>query len=73
MTLQDVLKIAQQDESLWFRPVSLKGAKWAYIVKNGEVYSVPSARGGDYGVTAYVKYLLDDWEIVTADQVLDGE
>lgn len=54
----------------WFRPVGYpKGYAWC--VKDGDCYAVPSSRGGELGMTTDVKLLSGEWETVYPDLVLE--
>lgn len=73
MKLHEVLEQYDENSNLWFRPVSWKGAKQAFVSKGGTVYNVPSPRGGEFGITPYIEYLKADWELVNSHDVLNGK
>lgn len=72
MKLHEVLKDVKGSTDKWFRPVSWKGCKHAYCIEDGHSYFVPSPHGGYCDMVAQVDILIGDWEIVTPDEVLDG-
>ena len=63
-TLVDAMKLVGDDDSVWFRPVSWRGAGQAFCITNGSVYRVPSLRGGDLYMTTEVAALIGPWEVV---------
>ena len=76
MTLQEAIKaVKHSNGELWFRPVSWKRARVAYTISyNGSMTEfVPTHSGGKPQMTSWVSELEGDWEIVTPDQVLNGE
>lgn len=72
MKLHEVLEIIGDDTSKWFRPAGFKGSRHAFCVTRGQTLSVPSPMGGFSFMYSDVQVLKGDWEIVTADDVLDG-
>jgi hypothetical protein len=71
--LHEVLEHLNGDTTYWFRPVSWKGRGQAHALSaTGKTVLVPSARGGDPHMTNNPNDLMDDWEVVTPDQVLGG-
>lgn len=61
----------RKSDGNWFRPTKWRGAGMAYCLKGNDTYLVPSARGGDVGMTHDADALVGDWEIVDPDVVLD--
>lgn len=74
MKLHEVLEKLDGNTELWFRPVSWKGWSSAFaLTPYGHTALVPTSRGGHTSMTYDASLLKGDWEIVTADQVLNGE
>lgn len=69
MKLHEVLETAKPHDD-WFRPVSMRGAGVAYCIDSGTICMVPTSRGALPAMTTAVSHLVDDWEIVTPDNVL---
>ena len=74
MKLHEVIQelLCRKDEYLWFRPVSWKGNGAGYYIQGGNTYLVPTSRGGAMIMTSCASTLIQEWEIVTPDEVLDG-
>lgn len=78
MKLHEVLKhpeVVSGDK--WFRPVGWEKIPVAFCLKEGNtrsaaVYSVPDARGGRLGITAFADELAGEWEVVDSAVVLDA-
>lgn len=69
MKLHEVLNIpGVASGDLWFRPVWWPQG-YAYRVKHGDCYAVPSPSGGVLGIVADAKTLAGNWEAVTPAQV----
>lgn len=68
MKISDAIR---KSDGNWFRPVKWRGAGMAYCLKDTDTHLVPSARGGDCGMTPDADALVGEWEIVTPDVVLD--
>ena len=73
MTIQEAIKaVVESNYTIWFRPVSLRGTGYAYVVNElkstGEILLVPTARGG---VPASFRSndILGEWETVSPDVV----
>ena len=60
----------RKSDGNWFRPIKWRGGGMAYCLKGGDTHQVPSARGGDCGMTHDADALVGDWEIVTPNVVL---
>ena len=73
MKLHEVLSKFDPSSNLWMRPVSWKGAKQGFIIKNKMIYAVPSNSGGILGITTHVDFLIEDWELVDSNIILDGD
>lgn len=70
MKLHEILEEAQVvSGDMWFRPVSWKYCGSAFTITAGRVYVVPSATGGDIGITASVACLVGDWVLVDPEEV----
>lgn len=66
-------KVAKKtrEEDLWFRPMSAKGQGWAFALDSyGYIVIAPAPRGGNNWGMVHFSTLVQDWEIVTPDQVL---
>lgn len=59
----------EQAGDQWFRPVAWRGKGRAYLVEDGWTLLVPFARSGAVNMTATVKLLTGEWEIVSPDVV----
>ena len=72
MKLSEALALAQRDPELWFWPVALRGARVAWCVDPAlnSVKQVPSPRGGVVSMVTSVSFLLGDWEVGYAEDVL---
>lgn len=71
MKLHEVLLYINDDEDgNWFRPRRWKGRGLAFTIKAGEIYRVPSSRGGELFMSYNPEDLMDDWEIISPDNVL---
>lgn len=71
MKLHEVLKLEDVlSGETWFRPVESAGVCYAYKIKDGSCYMVPSGRGGERGITANAELLAGDWEAVTPEQAI---
>lgn len=70
MKIHEVLKNVGSDLNKWFRPVSFRGMGTAFAVKHGVIVFVPSSEGG-IRATLTASQLMEDWEIVDPDDVLD--
>lgn len=60
---------------MWIRPLCWKGWEMAYCLNkfDNELECVPGSRGGESWMTYTVRHLIDDWEIVSPDVVLEGK
>jgi hypothetical protein len=69
MKLHEILKEATLDD--WFRPVSYKGSGQAYCFSSDMKYTelVPTPKGGIQQMSPRIENLLEDWEIVSPDEV----
>jgi hypothetical protein len=72
MTLQEAIKKSIETND-WFRPISWKGAVCAYCIHKGDTQLVPTRSGGTLHMITSVNGLMGDWEVVSPDQVLNGE
>lgn len=64
-----------ENKEMWARPCCWAGWHQAYCLDRTalSLMLVPSSRGGDYHMTYTIRYLIDDWEVVSPDVVLDGK
>lgn len=58
-------------EEMWIRPAHYNNPGIAYVVSGSSILEVPSQHGGDRAEMFSVDLILDDWEIVDPDTVLD--
>ncbi len=80
MNLIDVIRELNSREldertKVWFRPVDWQGIGSAYVIDFRDPQSillVPSFRGGSPAYFPKVYTILDEWEIVNPDDVLDN-
>lgn len=70
-----VALLLPENKEMWARPCCWIGWNQAYCLdrKAMSLMLVPSSRGGDYHMTHTVRNLIDDWEVVSPDTVLDGK
>ena len=74
MELHEAIAESQADpENKWFRPVSWRGTTQALVVIDGHVCQVPQFRGGVPHMPTNINALVGDWEVVTPDEVLEGQ
>lgn len=62
------------NKGVWVRPKCWIGSGLAFCLSH-DTFSmelVPGRRGGESHMASDVKSLIDDWEVVSPDQVLDG-
>ena len=72
----NILEVFSSDKDLrdnWFRPVSWKHCREAYCVIDGDIYLVPTSRGGSPQFTRFPSEIVGEWEIVDPDVVLNGD
>jgi len=64
-----------ENKEMWIRPICWTGWTQAYCPDRSStsLLLVPGSRGGDYHMTYTIRYLVDDWEVVSPDVVLKGE
>lgn len=71
MNLSEAIETAlHTPDSIYFRPVAMRGSGAAYCIKGGDVYMVPTLRGGSLGITSVASYLAGEWEHVSMNTVL---
>ncbi len=77
MTMLECLSLLllPQHSEMWMRPKRWKGCKMAYCLSFDKLNTelVPGRRGGEAAMTCCVYSLLEEWEIVSPDTVLNGE
>ena len=79
MNMLEALKAIKENENMWTRPVSWKGGKYAYCYSSGlrfrsdGFYNVPTSRGGKWATLPNGDEIFEEWEIVTPEQVNNGE
>lgn len=64
-----------ENKEMWVRPCCWAGWYQAYCLDRTalSLMLVPSSRGGEYHMTYTIRHLIDDWEVVSPDTVLDGK
>ena len=76
MTMIECLKLLMlaENDSMWMRPVRWKTGRMAYCLSFDKINTVlvPGDRGGTPAMSCCVYTLLEKWEIVSPDKVLDG-
>ncbi len=75
MTLPEAIEAAKTRPGVWFRPVIWKHRREGFTLsyESTVVLRVPSQNGGHATMTADVGLLVGEWEIISADQVLEGK
>jgi len=64
MTLQEAVRRADADSSVWIRPVVWRGTGQAVSFVDNVAHVVPGKRGGRVGMPTHVIDLVCDWEAV---------